>query len=146
LLAKYKGREIFMIDEALDGLREIANKSGCGHIMDSIDITMDLMRKSSDEDEKNIAALALSFFADYAIDRRNISLMREIFELAGKFDLLDEFQSRKAYEIIYSLKDEVASLYPKGLKELVSFMEELEADRLDYRIMPYDPGNILYIE
>jgi hypothetical protein len=34
LLAKYKGRKIYMIDKALDGLREIANKSGCGHIMD----------------------------------------------------------------------------------------------------------------
>jgi len=59
---------------------------------------------------------------------------------------LDEFQSRKAYEIIYSLKDETLNIYPKGLEELISFMEGLEAENLDYRIMPYDPSNILMVE
>lgn len=135
-----------MIDEALEGLREVAKRSGCPHIMDNIDITMDVMRRSSDEDEKSIAALAFSFFADYAIDRRNIGLLHEIYNLAGKLDLLGEFQSRKAYEIIYSLKNEVMNIYPKGLGELISFMEGLEAESLDYRIMPYDPQNVLIIE
>ena len=135
-----------MIDEALDGLRGVAKRSGCEHIMNNIDITMDVMRRSSDENEKSIAALAFSFFADYAIDRRNISLLHEIYNLAGKLDLLDEFQSRKAYEIIYSLKDETLNIYPKGLEELISFMEGLEAENLDYRIMPYDPSNILMVE
>lgn len=135
-----------MIDEALEGLREVADRSGCGHIMDSIDITMNLMRKSSDEDEECIAALAFSFFADYAIDRRNIGLLDEIFDLADRLDLLEEFQSRKAYEIIYSLQDEMISLYPKGLKELISFMEGLEVDSLDYRIVPYDSNNNLIVE
>ena len=135
-----------MIDEALNGLREVAKRSGCAYIMDNIDITMDVMRRSSDEDEKSIAALAFSFFADYAIDRRNINLLHEIYELAGRLGLLEEFQSRKAYEIIYSLKNEMMNIYPKGLRELISFMEGLEADSLDYRIMPYDPGNVLIIE
>ena len=135
-----------MIDEALDGLREVAKRSGCAYIMDNIDITMDVMRRSIDEDEKSIAALAFSFFADYAIDRRNIDLLHEIYELAGKLDLLEEFQSRKAYEIIYSLRNETMNVYPKGLREMISFMEGLEADRLDYRIMPYDPGNVLIVE
>ncbi len=135
-----------MIDEALNGLREVAKRSGCAYIMDNIDITMDVMRRSSDEDEKSIAALAFSFFADYAIDRRNINLLHEIYELAGRLDLLEEFQSRKAYEIIYSLRNEMMNIYPKGLAELIGFMEGLEADSLDYRIMPYDPGNVLIIE
>ncbi len=135
-----------MIDEALNGLREVAERSGCAYIMDNIDITMDVMRRSSEEDEKSIAALAFSFFADYAIDRRNISLLHEIYHLAGKLDLLEEFQSRKAYEIIYRLKNEMMNIYPKGLRELISFMEGLEADSMDYRIMPYDPGNVLIIE
>lgn len=135
-----------MIDEALDGLRSVAKKSGCEHIMNNIDITMDVMRRSSDEDEKSIAALAFSFFADYAIDRRNIRLLHEIHNLAERLGLLDEFQSRKAYEIIYSLKDEVMNIYPKGLRELISFMEGLEAESLDYRIMPYDPSNVLMVE
>lgn len=135
-----------MIDEALDGLRKIAKSSDCLHIMNNIDITMDVMRRSSDEDEKSISALAFSFFADYAIDRRNIGLLREIYALAGKLELLDEFQSRKAYEIIYNLKDEMQNVYPKGLKELVSFMEGLEAEGLDYRIIPYNPDNILVVE
>ncbi len=135
-----------MIDEALEGLREAAEKVGCGHIMDNIDITMDVMRRSSDEDEKSIAALAFSFFADYAIDRRNIELLHEILHLAERLGLLDEFQSRKAYEIIYNIKDEIQNIYPKGLRELISFMEGLEAEKLDYRIMPYDPYNTLVIE
>ncbi|HYF83263.1 MAG TPA: hypothetical protein VEB00_09590 [Clostridia bacterium] len=135
-----------MIDEALEGLREVAKRSGCAYIMDNIDITMDVMRRSIDEDEKSIAALAFSFFADYAIDRRNIDLLHEIYELAGKLDLLEEFQSRKAYEIIYSLRHETMNVYPKGLRELISFMEGLEADSLDYRIMPYDPDNVLMVE
>lgn len=135
-----------MLDEALEGLREVAKNNDCEYIMDNIDITMDIMRRSSDEDEKSIAALAFSFFADYAIDRRNINLLHEIYELAGRLDLLGEFQSRKAYEIIYNLKDELMNVYPKGLKELIYFMEELEAEMLDYRIMPYDPGNVLVIE
>ena len=135
-----------MIDEALDGLREVAKRSGCAYIMDNIDITMDVMRRSSDENEKGIAALAFSFFADYAIDRRNISLLHEIYNLADMLELLDEFQSRKAYEIIYSLKKEMLSVYPKGLRELISFMEGLEAESLDYRIMPYAPDNVLMVE
>ncbi|HYE82537.1 MAG TPA: hypothetical protein VEG39_10300 [Clostridia bacterium] len=135
-----------MIDEALDGLRKAAKRSGCEHIMNNIDITMDVMRRSSDEDEKSIAALAFSFFADYAIDRRNIGLLHEIYSLADRLELLDEFQSRKAYEIIYNLKDEVMNIYPKGLRELISFMEGLEAESLDYRIMPYDPDNVLIVE
>lgn len=135
-----------MIEEALNGLREVAQRNGCNHIMDNIDITMSIMRRSSDEDEKSIAALAFSFFADYAIDRRNISLLHEIYSLAGRLELLDEFQSRKAYEIIYSLKDEMMNAYPKGLRELISIMEGLEAESLDYRIVPYDPGNILVVE
>lgn len=135
-----------MIDEALEGLREVARRNGCAHIMDNIDITMDVMKRSSDEDEKSIAALAFSFFADYAIDRRNIGLLHEIYELAGRLDLLDEFQSRKAYEIIYSLKEDMMNIYPKGLSELISLMEGLEAEKVDYRIMPYDPGNVLLVE
>ena len=135
-----------MIDEALNGLREISKRSGCSHIMDNIDITMDVMRRSSDEDEKSISALAFSFFADYAIDRRNIDLLHQIYGLAENLELLDEFQSRKAYEIIYRLKDEMLNVYPKGLGELISFMEGLEAESLDYRIMPYDPGNVLVVE
>ncbi len=135
-----------MINEALEGLRAIAEKSGCSHIMDSIDITMDVMRRSSEEDEKSIAALAFSFFADYAIDRRNVELLQQIYELAAKLELIDEFQSRKAYEIIYRLKGEMLNVYPKGLKELVSFMESLEAEALDYRIVPYAPGNNLVVE
>ncbi|MHB1393977.1 MAG: hypothetical protein ACYCYE_13060 [Clostridia bacterium] len=135
-----------MIDEALNGLREVAERSGCAYIMDNIDITMDVMRRSSDEDEKSIAALAFSFFADYAIDRRNISLLHEIYDLAGSLDLLEEFQSRKAYEIIYRLQNEMMNIYPKGLGELIGFMEGLEADSMDYRIMPYDPGNVLMVE
>lgn len=135
-----------MINEALDGLREIAKRSDCSHIMDNIDITMDVMRRSSDEDEKRISALAFSFFADYAIDRRNIDLLHQIFNLAENLELLDEFQSRKAYEIIYSLKSEMLNIYPKGLKALISFMEGLEAERLDYRIIPYDPDNTLMVE
>lgn len=135
-----------MIDEALRGLREVAQRIGCSHIMDNIDITMSIMRRSSEEDEKSIAALAFSFFADYAIDRRNIGLLREIYSLADKLELLDEFQSRKAYEIIYTLKDEMLNLYPKGLNELISYMEGLNAESLDYRIMPYDPGDNLMIE
>lgn len=135
-----------MINEALDGLREIAEKSGCAHIMDNIDITMDVVRRSSDEDEKSISALAFSFFADYAIDRRNIELLHQIYRLAGKLELLEEFQSRKAYEIIYNIKDEMLNVYPKGLGELISFMESLEKEELDYRIIPYDPGNTLIIE
>lgn len=135
-----------MIDEALDGLRVIAERSGCAYIMDNIDITMDVMRRSSDEDEKSIAALAFSFFADYAIDRRNITLLHEIYALAGKLDLLGEFQSRKAYEIIYRLKNEMINIYPKGLWELISFMEGLESDSMDYRIVPYDPDNVLIVE
>jgi hypothetical protein len=135
-----------MIDEALRGLREIAQRNGCNHIMDNIDITMSVMRRSSDEDENSIAALAFSFFADYAIDRRNINLLHEIYNLADKLELLDEFQSRKAYEIIYNLRDEMLNIYPKGLKELISFMEGLDAEKLDYRIMPYDPGDSLMIE
>lgn len=135
-----------MIDEALMGLREVARQSGCEHIMDNIDITMDIMKRSSEEDDKSIAALAFSFFADYAIDRRNISLLNEIYSLAHKLDLLDEFQSRKAYEIIYSLKDEVLNVYPKGLGELIFFMEGLEDEGLDYRIMPYDPSDNLLVE
>jgi len=135
-----------MINEALEGLREIAERSGCAHIMDNIDITMGVMRRSSDEDEKSISALAFSFFADYAIDRRNIDILRQIYELAGKLELLEEFQSRKAYEIIYSLKDELLNVYPKGLEELISFMESLEVEKLDYRIIPYDPGNSLIVE
>lgn len=135
-----------MIDEALKGLREAAQRSGCIHIMDNIDITMDVMRRSSDEEEKSIAALAFSFFADYAIDRRNIGLLHEIYNLAGRLELLDEFQSRKAYEIIYSLKNEMLNVYPRDLKELIYFIEGLEAERMDYRIMPYDPGDILAVE
>lgn len=135
-----------MIDEALKGLREAAQRSGCIHIMDNIDITMDVMRRSSDEEEKSIAALAFSFFADYAIDRRNIGLLHEIYNLAGRLELLDEFQSRKAYEIIYSLKNEMLNVYPRDLKELIYFIEGLEAERMDYRIMPYDPGDILVVE
>ncbi len=135
-----------MINEALDGLREIAEKSGCAHIMDNIDITMDVVRRSSDEEEKSISALAFSFFADYAIDRRNIELLHQIYGLAEKLELLEEFQSRKAYEIIYNLKDEMSNVYPKGLGELISFMESLEKEELDYRIIPYDPGNILIVE
>jgi hypothetical protein len=135
-----------MINEALDGLRQVAEKSGCAHIMDNIDITMDVMRRNSDEDEKSIAALAFSFFADYAIDRRNINLLHEVYNLAGKLGLLDEFHGRKAYEIIYSLKNEVMNVYPKSLFELISFMEGLEAGNLDYRIVPYDPGNVLVME
>jgi len=135
-----------MIDEALNGLREIARENECEHIMDNIDITMDIMRRSSDEDDKSISALAFSFFADYAIDRRKIGLLQEIYLLAGRLDLLDEFQSRKAYEIIYRLKDEVMNIYPKGLNELISFMEELETEGIEYRIMPYDPGSALVIE
>lgn len=135
-----------MIEEALNGLREVAQRNGCNHIMDNIDITMSIMRRSSDEDEKSITALAFSFFADYAIDRRNINLLHEIYSLAGRLELLDEFQSRKAYEIIYSLKDEMMNAYPKGLRELISIMEGLEAESLDYRIVPYDPGNILVVE
>lgn len=135
-----------MIDEALEGLREVARRNGCANIMDNIDITMDVMKRSSDEDEKSIAALAFSFFADYAIDRRNIGLLHEIYELAGRLDLLDEFQSRKAYEIIYSLKEDMMNIYPKGLSELISLMEGLEAEKVDYRIMPYDPGNVLLVE
>lgn len=135
-----------MLDEALEGLREVAKRSGCTYIMDNIDITMDVMKRSSDEDEKSIAALAFSFFADYAIDRRNINLLQEIYELAGKLDLLEEFQSRKAYEIIYSLKNEMMNVYPKGLGALIALLEGLEADSMDYRIMPYDPGNVLIIE
>jgi hypothetical protein len=135
-----------MINEALDGLREIAKKSGCSHIMDNIDITMDVMRRSSDENEKSISALAFSFFADFAIDRRNINLLHQIYDLAGKLELLEEFQSRKAYEIIYSSKNEMLNVYPKGLSELISFMEGLEAEEFDYRIVPYDPGNILMVE
>ncbi len=135
-----------MIEEALNGLREVAQRNGCNHIMDNIDITMSVMRRSSDEDEKSIAALAFSFFADYSIDRRNISLLREIYSLAGRLELLDEFQSRKAYEIIYSLKNEMMNAYPKGLRELISIMEGLEGESLDYRIVPYDPSNILMVE
>ncbi|HYF75319.1 MAG TPA: hypothetical protein VD757_01920 [Candidatus Nitrosocosmicus sp.] len=135
-----------MIDEALEGLRDVAKRNGCAYIMDNIDITMDVMRRSSDEDEKSIAALAFSFFADYAIDRRNIKLLQEIYSLAGKLNLLDEFHSRKAYEIIYSLRNEMMNVHPKGLGELISFMEGLEAEELDYRIMPYDPGNVLVVE
>ena len=135
-----------MIDEALKGLREVAQQSGCNHIMDNIDITMSVMRRSSDEDEKSIAALALSFFADYAIDRRNISLLHEIYNLADRLELLDEFESRKAYEIIYTLKDEVMNINPKGLKQLISFMEGLDAENLGYRIMPYDPVDNLMVE
>lgn len=135
-----------MINEALDGLREIASRSGCAHIMDNIDITMDVVRRSSDENEKSISALAFSFFADYAIDRRNIELLRQIFRLAGKLELLEEFQSRKAYEIIYNLKDEMSNVYPKGLGELISYMESLEKEELDYRIIPYDPTNFLIVE
>ncbi|HWR62615.1 MAG TPA: hypothetical protein VN580_13430, partial [Clostridia bacterium] len=140
------GRRMNMINEALEGLREIAERSGCAHIMDNIDITMDVVRRSSDEDEKSISALAFSFFADYAIDRRNIDILRQIYELAGKLELLEEFQSRKAYEIIYSLRDELLNVYPKGLEELISFMESLESEKLDYRIIPYDPGNSLVVE
>lgn len=135
-----------MLDEALSGLREIAKRNGCAHIMDNIDISIDVVRRSSDEDEKSIAALAFSFFADYAIDRRNITLLHEIYNLANELELLDEFESRKAYEIIYNMKDEIMNLYPKSLEELISFMEGLEADNLDYRIMPYDPGDNLVIE
>jgi|GEM_PF-2154626 len=135
-----------MINEALEGLRQIAESSGCAHIMDNIDITMDVVRRSSDENEKSISALAFSFFADYAIDRRNIDLLHQIYMLAGKLELLEEFQSRKAYEIIYNLKDEMLNIYPKGLSELISFMESLEKEDLDYRIIPYDPGNQLIVE
>ena len=135
-----------MIDEALEGLRDISRKCGCLHIMDNIDITMEVMRKNSDEDEKSIAALAFSFFADYAIDRRNIDLLHKIYDLAESLGLLEEFQSRKAYEIIYVLGGETLNVYPEGLGKLISFMEELEAEMLDYRIVPYDPGNIMIIE
>lgn len=135
-----------MINEALDGLREIAERSGCAHIMDNIDITMDVVRRSSDEDEKSISALAFSFFADYAIDRRNIEILHQIYRLAEKLELLEEFQSRKAYEIIYNLKDEMSNVYPKGLGELISFMESLEKEEMDYRIIPYDPSNLLIVE
>ena len=135
-----------MINEALEGLRAIAEKSGCPHIMNNIDITMDVMRRSSEEDEKSISALAFSFFADYAIDRRNLELLYQIYELAEKLELLEEFQSRKAYEIIYMLKDEMLNVYPKGLRELFSFMESLEAEGVDYRIVPYAPGNDMVVE
>ncbi|MGE5678558.1 MAG: hypothetical protein ACM3ZR_10940 [Pseudomonadota bacterium] len=135
-----------MINEALAGLRDISRKCGCPHIMDNIDITMDVMRKSSDEDEKSISALALSFFADYAIDRRNIELLHNIYELSESLGLLEEFQSRKAYEIIYVLRDETLNVYPKGFRELISFIEGLEAEELDYRIVPYDPDNNMIIE
>jgi hypothetical protein len=141
-----KGRGITMIDEALNGLREVAQRSGCNKIMDNIDITMDVVRRGCDEGEKSIAALAFSFFADYAIDRRNLSLLHEIYNLARRLGLADEFQSRKAYEIVYTLLGETLNIYPKGLEELITFMEELEAENLDYRIMPYDPGNALMVE
>lgn len=135
-----------MINEALEGLRDISRKCGCTHIMDNIDITMDVMRKSSEEDEKSISALALSFFADYAIDRRNIELLHNIHDLSERLGLIDEFQSRKAYEIIYILREETLNVYPESFRELISFMEGLEAENLDYRIVPYDPGNTMIIE
>lgn len=135
-----------MIDEVLRRLRDIAGKNECEHIMDNIDVTMDVVRRTSDEEEKSIAALALSFFADYAIDRRNLELLHEIHRFAEELNVMDELHSQKAYEIIYSLKDEMLDLHPRGLSELVSFMESLEAKHLDYRILPYAPGNSLKIE
>jgi len=138
--------ETAMIDEALGKLREIARKNECEHIMDNIDITIDVVRRSGEEEDSSIVALALSFFADYAIDRRNIKLLNEIHSFAEELNILDEFHSRKAYEIIYTLKDEVLNLYPKNLRELISFMESLEAEKLDYRILPYDPANVLKVE
>jgi hypothetical protein len=135
-----------MIDSALEQLREIAGRNECVHIMDNIDITIDVVRRTSEEDEKSILALALSFFADYAIDRRNIVLLREIHSFAEELGILDEFHSRKAYEIIYNLKEEMLNIYPKNLSELISFMESLEAEKLDYRILPYDPCDNLKIE
>ncbi|MGE5632860.1 MAG: hypothetical protein ACM3TR_17470 [Caulobacteraceae bacterium] len=135
-----------MIDKALSDLREIAGKNDCRHIMNNIDITIDVVRRNTDENEKSIVALAFSFFSDYAIDRRNISLLHEIYNLAGSLGILDEFQSRKSYEILYNLKDEMLNLYPKGLNELISFMEGLEAKKLDYRILPYDPNNNIKVE
>lgn len=135
-----------MIDEALKQLRGIAGRNECEHIMNNIDISIDVVRRYSDEEEKSIVALALSFFADYAIDRRNLSLLHEIHNFSEDLGILEEFHSRKAYEIIYNLKDEMFNLYPKGLSELISFMENLEADQLGYRILPYDPSNNLKIE
>lgn len=135
-----------MIDKALRKLRYIAWENECEHIMDNIDITIDVLRRTGEEDEKSIMALALSFFADYAIDRRKLDLLHEIYGFAEEFNLLDEFHGRKAYEIIYNLKDEMLNLYPKGLSELISFMEGLEAEKLDYRVLPYDPENNLKVE
>lgn len=135
-----------MIDEALRKLRDIARKNECEHIMDNIDVTMDVVRRTSDEEEKSIVALALSFFADYAIDRRDLELLHEIHRFAEELNVTDELHGQKSYEIIYSLKNKMLDLHPRGISELVSFMESLEAEHLDYRILPYDPGNNLKIE